>query len=885
MKSFRLFAILSIAAIFLNACGNKLDDMVEVEKTVSLNTTTINFSADNPVAVKVQVESNTDWMVASSGGWLQVEPRSGSGNGEITITADPNIAPEGSAAEPRTGSVVVSVGTKEEKIDVLQAEEAIVFIAKGETSAMVPALGATLEVSVETNVSYEAVPSADWIKQVSTKAVINETLTFNVDPNASYEPREANIVLTPAVGEPTTILVKQEASDKIGKITNAADFVDFLIMAPGVESNSTITLVADIDMTGIEISPATDFKGILEGDSHKIKGLNLTSGIFKKLSGTVNNLTLEATSTITPSVEVFGALADSISNATLNNVLLKGSLVCNSAEESKAGGIGGLVGIALNSNVSNCHSEASFSYTSGAETTDGSQYSYARYAGVIGYAEGSTLSNISNKGNLEVTIDGPISGANFAVAGTIAHVKNCESITEISNLGNVSGTITGTGAKWAFVGGTLCVSEGTKVINCKNTGAVVAKAQNYTNSLRTAGVISLSYADVTDCRNEGTVTSECAGSYTDCCGVVGRTSSGGNVERCVNAKNATITLRTGKLTARNSAVAGVAGFVNGTATDCENYAPVVVEATDGFGFFVGGIFGQVSKLATNCTNEGAVSVSCETMTNDMNCGGAVGNLLAGGERIINKGAITYSVVDAGSKNPNVAGVVGLGNAKGAIFKDCHNYGKVKLTSSNSVNTICVGGINGFHREDVKFESCTNEGVIEVDVKTAKANINVSGITGGNSNYGSAKDCVNRGAINVNFDSAVKLYVGGVSAVTQNLDVERATNEGNINVVCNTVGAADKLNVQIGGVSGKFYCTASQTYTATNYVNKGNINVTIGTLLGTGHIGGVTGSATTQGGTHESGNRYVLTDCTNTGTITCTTPGITIADLYTDVTTN
>ena len=865
------------AAIAVAAECSDTSEPEMVEPEISINVTETAFSSENPSEVSVDVSSNVEWKAVATEDWISISPSEGTGNGTVSIAVQENVAPEGESAAARKGAVIISVGRKEVKVNVSQSAEPIVFQADGKTSVEIPADGGEVEVSVSTNIGYVAESDVKWISLVSTRAVKSESLVFSVKLNDRLDPREGTISITSANGDMFRVSVRQEASEMSGNVSSAEEFMSFLAKAPAMDSETVVTLLEDIDLTGKTFEQASVFGATLDGGGHAIKGLSLERGLFGKITGKIKDIVLDGTWSLAPDITVFGALADTLSGAVLEKVSNRGALTCDAASiESKAHSVGMIAGVMLNSTVSGCSNSGSFRYVSGTETSAGTEY--ASFGGLFGYAEGSVLSGLSNSGKIVLEVSGGVEGANLAFGGVAGRVKDCELKEEISNSGEVSCTVTGVGKKWAFTSGIVGRAEGTALDGCVNTGSVTVSAEQYGNSFRAAGVVALTDAVVSDCRNEGNVTMSFSGTYADCCGVVGRTDNNADVTGCSNS--GAVEFVCGKLTGQYSYVAGVAGYVKGSGSKCTNGGTVTVTAESARSLNIGGALGQSVKVCTDCTNDASVNVKFVKMESaTSNIGGAVGCLQAGGSGIVNNGALLFDIDDAGTQNPNVGGVVGSGNAT-AVIKDSHNRASVTVKSSGTVNTVCAGGVNGYHGSNLKFESCTNEAPIIIDVKTVKNTLRVSGISGGNTNFGVAAGCVNEkgGKISVSFDTAQQIYVGGVSAVTQGTDASDAVNKADIEVTGNRAGANGKLYVEVGGVTGKCYCAANAKFTIARYSNSGNVTVNIGTLLGTGYVGGVAGSATTLDTRH-----YSLVDCTNTGTVHC--QNATVADLYTDVATN
>ncbi len=117
-------------------------------------------------------------------------------------------------------------------------------------------------------------------------------------------------------------------------ITNVEQFM-------AMEEGKTYRLDADLDFTNVDYTPFA-FKGVLRGNNHKIKNLNLTItaaqseggnyGLFSSLEGFVDNLAFEnaficCNNTLSGKAQRFGFLSGSSSNVCVRNVNIDESCI------------------------------------------------------------------------------------------------------------------------------------------------------------------------------------------------------------------------------------------------------------------------------------------------------------------------------------------------------------------------------------------------------------------------------------------------------------------------------------------------------------------------------------------------------------------------------
>ena len=249
------------------------------------------------------------------------------------------------------------------------------------------------------------------------------------------------------------------------------------------------------------------------------------------------------------------------------------------------------------------------------------------YAGLIGYANGATVKN--------VTVTGSVSGAQY-VGGVVGYganttVTGCTNEAEITATGNYAGGVAGSAATVTncdnnadvsgkqYVGGIVGDASGT-VSGCNNTGDVTATS-NY------AGGIAGSANIIENCSNTGDVE--------------GVQYAAGVVGRIINA-NAAVknSSNTGDVTGTTN-VGGIAGYSFAsyntvTIENCYNKGDVTATAataTTGAGGLVGFNYAYTNLTISNSYNAGEVS---NTGTTE---GAAVGELVGA----VNNSNATYVV--------------------------------------------------------------------------------------------------------------------------------------------------------------------------------------------------------------------------------------------------
>lgn len=155
------------------------------------------------------------------------------------------------------------------------------------------------------------------------------------------------------------------------------------------------------------------YTGVFDGDGHTIS--NVKNGLFGVLTGTVKNVSVEAS--VEGSSDSVGAVASVLVGGTISDVTVSGSVVGPEA-------VGGVVGRVLaDGNIENCVNNASVSSTGSADAA----------GGIVGKAY-------------------------YTVTGKEMNITNC------ANTGTISGK---------YAAGGIVGFSAANVIGCENSGSIV----------------------------------------------------------------------------------------------------------------------------------------------------------------------------------------------------------------------------------------------------------------------------------------------------------------------------------------------------------------------------------------------------------------------------
>ena len=180
--------------------------IVEDEGKIRTDVNALAFG-DEAETLDVEMTASLAWTASCSDSWVSVKPASGeAGTFKIGVSVEAN---EGD--EPRSATVTLTCGKATAKIAVVQVEKGALVVAAD--SIPVPAEGGSIEIRVNTNRDVTAETDADWITDLTTKAMVERVFTFAVAANEAYEPREGHITFSSVAGS-KVVTIAQEAAEK-----------------------------------------------------------------------------------------------------------------------------------------------------------------------------------------------------------------------------------------------------------------------------------------------------------------------------------------------------------------------------------------------------------------------------------------------------------------------------------------------------------------------------------------------------------------------------------------------------------------------------------------------------------------------------------------------
>lgn len=202
------------ASIFLE-CGDNRETIVVSQKqkdALIISQQSYQLPASES-EVEVEVEANVAFEVQVSDTWIEpISTRSL----EKSVLAFRVLANNG--YDKRSGNIVIGSGELRDTVYIYQEGKEKEVLLLSDDLVEVGAGGGTVDVQLQSNVSYVCKPEAEytWISEPASRAVSTHTLHFEVQPNDTYDMREARFIFvdeTEAISD--TLTIRQYAVDEI----------------------------------------------------------------------------------------------------------------------------------------------------------------------------------------------------------------------------------------------------------------------------------------------------------------------------------------------------------------------------------------------------------------------------------------------------------------------------------------------------------------------------------------------------------------------------------------------------------------------------------------------------------------------------------------------
>ena len=709
------------------------------------------------------------------------------------------------------------------------------------------------------------VSAADGIPYVDGKAEViiavpagNYAGGFGVKiVDAAGKAMEKKAYTTAGIEVPAGVLLNMPAITYAGveqsvvTVTNAAELQAALAMIQFDEEGKAIVpevlphvvLGNDIDLAGVELTPAADFYGVFDGQGYSIKNWNTSRGLFAKSHATVKNVVIDASCTLAIDYSTFEAgdkngafiVEDNEESGLVTGCVNNGNISASNLSTG-AHRIGAIVGVSYGI-VSNCINNGNVSIT--ASTIANMQI----IGGVVGYCNPNAgtkealgkvfLSDCINNGNVTILFPcqpktvfagGVLGGTQPAKSSAAVHlgtIKNCV------NNGDVSYRFeTLSSGTYGNIGGVIGYAQ-VDLYNCDNYGKVsfttpVADLNQGGTRPAAGGVVGCNLYAVENCNNYGELFVEGCwaagtndnsgagsqggssfGGVVGCSGIYNVYTADKPVKNCHNYGTVNVNNNCKLGGGTKGFQAGVVAYTSNDVIDCTSNGPVNIKCNI-YTHYSSGVVGEAKGGVYNCSVNAPVSVEMIGGTKDQSgeyyMAGVVGYASVGVENCHLNANFTAKTTNAqGSlRFTGVVGQVKTSPTRSVTIKNCSVAKGVKMSLEfDNIKANYCGAIVGLGNNGVS--DCVNNGEMNIKVTTPLTGTGISYI---GSMVGSQQedmyDCTNNGAVTVDMNNSTSpLYAGGILGCNKKAGAAFSACHNTANVAFVNCGNTDNVGVYVG----------------------------------------------------------------------------------------
>ena len=691
-----------------------------------------------------------------------------------------------------------------------------------------------------------AVPAGEYAKGFAVKVVDNAGLAME---KSLYSTTGKTLAAGTLLNMPA--ITYAGVAQSVITVTNAAELQAALALIQFDEEGKAIVpevlphvvLGNDIDLAGVELTPAADFYGVFDGQGYSIKNWNTSRGLFAKSHATVKNVVIDASCTLAIDYSTFAAgdkngafiVEDNEESGLVTGCVSNGNISASNLSTG-AHRIGAIVGVSYGI-VSNCINNGNVSIT--APTIANMQI----IGGVVGYCNPNAgtkealgkvfLSDCINNGNVTILfpcqpktvfVGGVLGGTQTAKSSAAVHlgtIKNCV------NNGDVSYRFeTLSSGTYGNVGGVIGYAQ-VDLYNCDNYGKVsfttpVADLNQGGTRPAAGGVVGCNLYTVENCNNYGELFVEGCwaagtndnsgagsqggssfGGVVGCSGIYNVYTADKPVKNCHNYGTVNVNNNCKLGGGTKGFQAGVVAYTSNDVIDCTSNGPVNIKCNI-YTHYSSGVVGEAKGGVYNCSVNAPVSVEMIGGTKDQSgeyyMAGVVGYASVGVDNCHLNANFTAKTTNAqGSlRFTGVVGQVKTASTRSVTIKNCSVAKGVKMSLEfDNIKANYCGAIVGLGNNGVS--DCVNNGEMNIKVTTPLTGTGISYI---GSVVGSQQedmyDCTNNGAVTVDMNNSTSpLYAGGILGCNKKTGAAFSACHNTANVAFVNCGNTDNIGIYVG----------------------------------------------------------------------------------------
>jgi len=331
--------------------GATIKYQAPLQQKINLDNSSLTFTNSGNVSKTIKLKTPTHLSVKDKPEWCNVTTYVDS----VRISVSENIG------EARKGDVILSNVYGEAKISISQSAIAAISLEKSSITFGSEASTQTVKLKTSTNVELEEKP--DWCDVFTT----SDSIVVSVYENLSASQRTGKIVLKNALGSASIDVVQKASSTPLFEKGMGTEEDPYQIKTAqqleniGKSPSSHFVITSDINLKsylyeyGNGWEPIADFKGVLDGKGHTIKGLwmkrprTVNIGLFSSITqAIILNLNIETDESGIKGKQFVGAICGKANSSTIMGCGVKGEITGES-------NIGGIFGFISQCKISNCH--------------------------------------------------------------------------------------------------------------------------------------------------------------------------------------------------------------------------------------------------------------------------------------------------------------------------------------------------------------------------------------------------------------------------------------------------------------------------------------------------------------------------------------------------
>jgi hypothetical protein len=337
---------------------------IQTFTTVKVTTLGLSLSSINALSsagsYKLTISCNDAWTIASNQSWCTVQPTSGTGNGEVTVSVQENTIPD-----DRSAVLMVTSGSISKQTNLLQQKATTLNLSPSSIDAA--SIAGAYKLTISCNDAWTVASNQSWCTVQPTSGTGNSEVTVSVQENTTSNDRSAILTVTSGnISKQVNLLQQWITLTEFGNgITAASSFgggngtqsspylisdARHLKKLVDEYSSGYFKLTIDIRVTANEWIPIRNFSGVFDGDGHTISG-TLRSGNYTNYgffgntyNATISNLNIAATveSRYNSTGDSYtGSLAGYMDGSNVRNCSISGSVTGGTGGRSLTGGMMG----------------------------------------------------------------------------------------------------------------------------------------------------------------------------------------------------------------------------------------------------------------------------------------------------------------------------------------------------------------------------------------------------------------------------------------------------------------------------------------------------------------------------------------------------------------